>query len=95
VGKETLSGKDIAELVRLSYAEYLQRNGREEAINEVLDWVKVHDLVWEKMHPLAIGAMRFQTTHHLKDYLMEAARISVIVHLLPKKMLQSYLKIIK
>ncbi|MEE1235450.1 MAG: hypothetical protein UHS50_07190, partial [Bacteroidaceae bacterium] len=34
VGKETLSRKDIAELVRLSYAEYLQRNGSEEAINE-------------------------------------------------------------
>ena len=33
--------KDIAELVRLSYAEYLQRNGRTEAIMRQLDWVKV------------------------------------------------------
>ena len=31
VGKETLSRKGIAELVRLSYAEYLQRNGKEKA----------------------------------------------------------------
>lgn len=36
VGKETLSRKDIAELVRLSYAEYLQRNGSEEATNEAV-----------------------------------------------------------
>jgi hypothetical protein len=33
VGKETLSRKDIAELVRLSYSEYLQRNGRESEKN--------------------------------------------------------------
>ena len=37
VGKETLSRKDIAELVRLSYAEYLQRNGREEAVKEAVE----------------------------------------------------------
>lgn len=36
VGKEALSRKDIAELVRLSYAEYLQRNGREEAVKETV-----------------------------------------------------------
>ena len=43
-----------------------------------------------KEHPLARGAVRILTTHHLRDYLRKAVRTYAVIHLRNQKMQQSY-----